>query len=406
MPDTTIEQLFVEFDAAARDTFRPPGVPEARRRVVTRRRRRRGVLAGVAALLLAGSAGGYVTADRDDRPTPSPTPTASPSPTLAERKVALPGVPGRLTALHLVDADSGWALFDTCDSSDPGARGCRRALARTTDGGRTWQRTALPRVPDGAVQLMPVDNSTLTVRAATGYLVTDDGGRTWTSHPLTSPPDDVHRTVEHEGGPYVGCASLQEDTPPPLTCDRLKVVLLDGTPFAYQPPVTLRPGADAAAFSGLDGRYWFTVRDGARLSVFAWNGEGPWRKLPVVAGARQLALSPNGQDVWLMSTEGPSRVWRLVDDRWRPGPGLPDDTATVAAADGGLLVVTSAYGGAGFVTDRGYLDLPLLRDALRDDPDAPASVSVLPDDTVLVEYGTTRILGVGQGLVRTWTRFS
>ncbi|SBT49867.1 beta propeller repeat protein [Micromonospora auratinigra] len=409
MPDTAIEQLFAEFEATARETFRPPGVPAAQRRVRDRRRHRRGLLAGVAALLLAGSAGGYAAAHRGDRPTPTPTPTptVSPSPELTERKVAVPGVPGRLADLRFVSGTSGWALFDTCEPFDAGARDCRRTVARTTDGGRSWRRTALPDVPTGVVQLMPVDHQHLTVATVDRFLVTEDGGFSWTTHPRTAPPDSIWLTVNAPDGPHLGCASPKEGAPPPATCDVLKIVLLDGIPLAHQPPVTLHPRDEAAFFPGLDGRYWLTLARNDQFTVFTSDyGGGPWRKLPSVPGAHRLTFSPDGVEAWLVRTERPNGVWRLVDDRWQPGPLLPDDTAEVAAVGAGLLVVTSTYGGAGFVTDGRHVDLPVLRDALRGQPDDTASVATLPDGTVQILYGETQILGIGQGVDRQWIRYS
>ncbi|MCW3843564.1 hypothetical protein ONA70_26015 [Micromonospora yasonensis] len=409
MPETAVDEMFAEFEAAARDSFRPPGVPEAQRRVRDRRRRRRGLLAGLAALLLAGSAGGYAVAGRGDRSAPSPSPTVSVSPTgkVTERKVALPGVPGSLAELRFISGDDGWALFDTCEPGDFSAHGCRRTVARTTDGGASWQRTALTPAPDGAARLMPVDNQTLIVVVGDRYLITDDGGDSWTRHPLSSPPEALWRSVAAPDGPHLGCPASQEGAQPPATCAELKVVLLDGTPLAHQPPVALRPGGENAFLPGSDGRYWLTVTAGDRLTVYTSDyGGGPWRKLPVIPAARHFAISPDGREVWLVRTDRPNGVWRLADDRWRPGPPLPDDTYEVAAAGDGVLVVSSSYGGVGFVANGRYVDVPELRERLRAKPDDQASVATLPDGTIQILYGETQFLGIGQGVDRHWIRYS
>ncbi|MFU8853212.1 WD40/YVTN/BNR-like repeat-containing protein [Micromonospora sp. SL1-18] len=400
MPDTVIEEMFAEFEAAARETFRPPGVPEAQRRVHARRRQRRGLLAGVMALLLTGSAGGYLAAHRGDRPEPMPTPTVAPTPVgkLTERKVALPGVPGKLTGLRFVDARTGWALFDTCGSYDPDARGCQRTIARTTDAGVTWRRTAFPAAPTGGVHLLPRDDETLTVMARDRYLVTVDGGATWTSHPLSSPPEATRRTVATSAGLYLGCPTAIVWV---RTCPRLKVLRLDGGALPHQPPVTLRQDVESALIEGGDGRLWLTVPEGDRFTVVTSDNQGStWRKLPAVAGAGKLILSPDGREVWLVRTDRPNAVWRLVGDRWQQGPGLPDDTDGVAAVGDGILAVTSMYSGMGFVAEGRYVDVPELRDPLGGNSNY--GVDVLPDGTVLLTSGNMQFLGTGRGVDRTW----
>ncbi|MEV0153379.1 hypothetical protein AB0H57_06500 [Micromonospora sp. NPDC050686] len=403
MPETTIEEMFAEFEAAARDTFRPPGVPETQRRVRDRRRRRRGLLAGLAALLLTGSAGGYAVAGRGDRSTPSPAPTVSPTGKITERKVALPGVPGRLAEVRFTGAADGWALFDTCERRDLAAQVCRRTVGRTTDGGVSWRRTAPLPAANGAAHLLPVDNATLTVAVGGRYLVTGDGGDSWTSHPVSAPPEAIWRSAAAEGGQHLGCPAAQEGTRPTATCAELKVVLLDGTPLAHQPPVTLQPGGDATFLPGSDGRYWLTATEGDRLRVLTSDyAGGPWRELPAVPAGRRIDVSPDGREVWLVRTDRPNGAWRLVGDRWQPGPPLPDDTHEVAAAGDGVLVVTSTYGGVGFVADGRYLDIP----ELRANPDDRASVAVLPDDTIEIRSGETQFLGAGRGINRHWIRYS
>ncbi|MFU8875310.1 WD40/YVTN/BNR-like repeat-containing protein [Micromonospora sp. SL4-19] len=413
MPDTVIEEMFAEFEATARETFRPPGVPEAQHRVRARRRRRRGLLAGVTALLLAGSAGGYAAAHRGDRPEPTPTPTVSPTPDgkVTERKVALPGVPGELTDLRFVDARTGWALFDTCGSYDPDARGCQRTIARTTDAGVTWRRTAFPAAPTGGVHLLPRDDETLTVMARDGYLVTVDGGATWTSHPLGSPPEATRRTFATPSGLFIGCPSPKglDGGARGLTCGRQQVLrVVDGGALPHQPPVTLSQEVESVLFEGGDGRLWLTVLEGDRFTVITSDDLGvTWRKLPAVAGARNLAASPDGRDVWLVRTDRPNAVWRLVRDRWQQGPGLPDDTDGVAAVGGGTLAVTSTYGGMGFVADGRYVDVPELRDLLHSSSNYGVGVAVLPDGTVLVTPANNmQLLGTGRGVDRTWVRVS
>jgi hypothetical protein len=132
------------------------------------------------------------------------------------------------------------------------------------------------------------------------------------------------------------------------------------------------------------------VRDGDRLTVLVSTDEAAtWRKLPAMTGAARLLVSPDGADAWLVSVrEGEfsateaKQVRRLVGDRWEQRPGLADDTSDVAAANGGILAVTGAYGSAGFWGDGRYADAPELHAALRNGTGGNPSVEVLRDGTV------------------------
>ncbi|SCG55778.1 cell wall synthesis protein CwsA [Micromonospora humi] len=402
MPD--LEELFVEFETAAAPTFRPPGVADAQRRI-RGRRRRRGLLAGLLTVALAGPASAFAVAHRADRPEPRPSPSVSSSPAgrLTVRTVTLPGVPGELADLRFVSARAGWALFDTCVDAGESRSGCRRTVARTIDGGVTWQRAGLPTVPDGGGDFLPVDADTLVVTTRAGYLVTTDGGISFTSHPYKAPPAAVRRVFATPSGLYLGC--------PPngglATCDRQRVLRVSGGLHFHQPPVTLRSDTENVLVEGADGRLWLTVLDGDRLTVLTSADQGTsWRKMPSVAAApRQLALAPDGRDVWLVEMTQQTRVWRLEGDRWQAGPDLPSDTEGIAAPGAGLLVVTSAYGGLGFVSGGGYVEVPELRGPLRT-PDMDTSVGVLPDGTVAVRHGRTWFLGTGRGTDRSWLQFS
>ncbi|MGY0002714.1 hypothetical protein [Micromonospora sp. I033] len=409
MPDVTVAELFTEFEEAARDTFRPPGVAEAQRRVRARRRQRRSLVAAVTALLLAGSAGGLAVAHRRARPEPRPAPVVTPTPDgkITVRKVSLPGVQGDLVDLRFVDSRTGWAFFDTCAAMDSGATGCRRAVARSTDGGASWRRAALPPASTGSAHLMPVDGTTLVVEAGGRYLVTTDGGATFSDHPLDSPPEAIQRMTATPGGLILGCPSPYSATDAHTTCERKQVMRVGVGALPHQPPVALRQNVENALLEGADGRLWLTARDDARLSVVTSDDRGAsWRRLPAVEAARALTVSPDGREVWLVRTDRPNGVWRLVGDRWQRQPGLPDDTAEVAAVGAGLLAVVSAYGGLGFWEDGRYVDVPELREPLRSNPDSQPGVVALPDGGLLVTYGRTLFLGTGQGADRRWTWIS
>ncbi|MFG2011077.1 hypothetical protein ACGFNF_18630 [Micromonospora sp. NPDC048868] len=415
MRENDLDEMFAEFEADAMTSFRPPGVPVAERRVRDRRRRR--LLTGVAALLLAGPAGAFVAAGRGadpDPPAPLPTPSVSPTPTgqLPERKVALPGEPGELADLRFVDARHGWALFDTCGPRDPDATGCRRAVGRTTDGGATWQPTAPLADAKGPASMLPIDDRTLTLMDRDGYLVTTDGGAAWSRHPFSAPPPATQRSTVTRSGFLIRCPG--QDSLEGRPCPRRELIRVGSGPVRPQPPVALTEETEHRLVESGDGRLWLTVRDGDRLTVLlSADGAASWRRLPAVAGAGRLLVSPDGADAWLVSVRedgfdvaATKQVWRLVGSRWEQRPGLPDNTSDVAAANGGVLAVTSAYGSAGFWTGGHYVDVPELRAALRDDTDASLSVEVLRDDTVVVSTGSAQIMGVNSGVTRTWTLVS
>ncbi|MEU6072547.1 hypothetical protein [Micromonospora sp. NPDC047074] len=410
MRETALDEIFAEFEADALTSFRPPGVPVAERRVRDRRRRR--LLAGVAALLLAGPAGAFVAAGRGadpDPPAPAPTPSVSPTSTgqLPERRVALPG---ELTDLRFVDARHGWAIFDTCDSGDLDATGCRRTVGRTTDGGVTWQQRMMLADVKGSASLLPVDDQTLTVLVHDGYFVTTDGGTRWFHHQLSAPPPAAQASAATRSGFLVRCPG--ENGLEGRPCPRRELIRVGSGPVRPQPPVALTEKTGHRVVEGGDGRLWLAVRDGDRLTVLlSTDGAASWRKLPAVTGAGRLLVSPDGADVWLASVQEDGfdmavtkQMWRLAGSRWEQRPGLPDNTVDVAAANGGILAVTSAYGNAGFWADGRYLDVPELRAALRYDTDPSPAVEVLRDDTVVVSTGSARIMGVGSGVTRTWTR--
>ncbi|MFG1867875.1 hypothetical protein [Micromonospora arborensis] len=414
MRDVALEEMFAEFEADTRTTLRPPGTPDAQRRVRDRRRRRRGLLAGVAAILLAGPASAFAVAGRDvDRHEPAPTESAGPR--LVERKIDLPQGIGELVDLRFVNARHGWALFDTCGrTTPPKGVDCRLTFARTTDGGIVWTMSGRPPTQRPGSYLLPLDDRTLTVVMDDSYYVTTDGGTTFTTYPFSSPPSVTQQAMATASGFAIGCPST--GGVPGVNCQRRQLERIGAGAVQPQPPVALTQESTGELIEGGDGRLWLSVREKEKLSVLvSADKAATWRLLPAVEGAHQLMVSPDGRDAWMTTVAesefGTNRlkdVWRLAGDRWEPGPGLPDDTRTAAAMNGGILAVTGAYGGFGFWVEGRYIDAPELRAATLpgfDSPDEP-SIEVLPDDTVVVSRAASSIIGTGSGTTRTWTRLS
>ncbi|MFB9854077.1 hypothetical protein ACFFMR_27245 [Micromonospora andamanensis] len=323
------------------------------------------------------------------------------------------GVAGRLAELRFVDARHGWALFDTCDPDDSDRTDCRLDLARTVDGGVTWQRTPLPGTankprPAGRYYLLPVDGRNLTVGVPDGYLVTTDGGASFSEHPREAPPEVTKLSVATRRGYLLQCPGSGKLIE--IDCAEWELGRIGAATVPTQPPVTLSDEADKDLIDGGDGRIWVTIRNGGRLTVAVSDDDGAtWRKLPAVAGAARLLVSPDGRDVWLINMShdnfdisSTNRVWRLVGDRWQELTQLPPDTNSVGAVNGGLLVVTNPWGNVGYWTGDRYLDAPELRRLANGEH--PPTVQVLSDDTIVVTTPTDTTLGTGPTQTRTWTR--
>ncbi|WP_341718289.1 hypothetical protein QQG74_00250 [Micromonospora sp. FIMYZ51] len=418
MRETDLEQMFAEFEASAAPTFRPPGLPAVRRRARDRRRRRRGLLTGIVALLLTGPAGAYAVAGRggeSDPPTPDPSPSTDER--LIERRVHPTGVAGRLTGLRFVSSQHGWALFDTCQPVDqPSRTDCRRDLARTVDGGQTWQRTPLPDAAnrprqEGAFYLLAVDERTLTVGIGGGYLVSTDGGASFSEHPREAPPEATRRGVATRSGYLLQCPGSGPLIR--LDCAEFELARVGAPGPPTQPPVVLPNDAEPGLVEGGDGRLWVTGPEGGRLrTVVSADGAASWRQLPAVSGAVRLLVSPDGRDAWLVGMSAtaydgatPKRVWRLIDDRWREQTELPPDTNSVAAVNDGLLVVTNPWGNVGYWTGERYIDVPEARGPRFGNGEDDPTVEVLPDDTIVITTRTATTLG-SPTQPRTWIRLT
>jgi photosystem II stability/assembly factor-like uncharacterized protein len=159
-------------------------------------------------------------------PTPAPTTNATPTPTTASSSgVTSPSVAGQVTAFDVLTELVGWvALRDEAGAT----------LAKTSDGGRTWQRVGPARIAgvSSIDELRFIDdrhafalafNEQATPPRGT-VLGTEDGGATWTERLVAGAPsglpgpnplhglvvvDDRHAWVVIATGPCdpAGCAT-------------------------------------------------------------------------------------------------------------------------------------------------------------------------------------------------------
>ncbi|WBB93603.1 hypothetical protein [Verrucosispora sp. WMMC514] len=415
MREINLDQLFADFEATSAPTFRPPDISDLQRRM-RRRRSWRSLLTGLVVLLLTGP-GVYATAGLDaDRDPPDPTPSPPPDGQVIERKVDPVGVAGSLSELRFVDARHGWALFDTCERTDDSSD-CRRDLARTVDGGETWQRIPVPDAvnrprQEWPVHLLAVDERIVTISIGGGYLVSTDGGATFTEHPQEAPPEATLLSWATRSGYLLRCPGSD-----PLTrvdCPELALARIGAATPPTQPPVALSRDANLGLVEDGDGRLWVTVLQDDRLrTAVGADGAASWRQLPAVSGADKLLVSPDGRDAWLLGRRKGSndlsdlkRIWRLVDDRWREQTELPSDTNSVTAVNDGMLVVTKVGGNLGYWTGERYIDVPEVRGPRFEGEELP-SIEVLPDDTIVIyTRNTTTTLGVGTGQSRAWIRLN
>ncbi|MEH0845097.1 hypothetical protein V6U81_22175 [Micromonospora sp. CPCC 205711] len=403
MPETVVTELFADFEADALPTFRPPGVAVARRRVRERRWRRRGLLAGLAALLVGAPTGVLAVDGRDAAP--RPTPPALGSGPLPERTVTVPGATGRLTDLRFVDARHAWALLDGCTRE--AMVDCRQTVAWTSDGGVTWQGRGIPD-SDGSGQLMPYDPEQLVVATDREYLLLS-------SRFFASPADSVRRVPTGAAPPLGAQSAWASPSGFRLTCPgeqqecaRFQLVRVGSGKAWQQPPLSLDADAGPQLVEGGDGRLWVTTMKEGRSTVVVSDNDGiTWQRLPAVPAEARPAVSPDGTEVWLVDS-GRGGVWRLVGARWQQRPGLPNvplDGGFAAAGAGAILV--NSHGRIGYWIDGRYVDQPDLRDALAHSGSSVVTVNSLPDGTIVLKGDDAwRIVGVGSGVDRTWTRFS
>jgi photosystem II stability/assembly factor-like uncharacterized protein len=238
-----------------------------------------------------------------------------------------------------IEGEAWWALL--------GQHGTFNGVARSVDGGLTWDVLAGGDLPERGTAVAPAPRSVLALsdRAALvtlgGRLLrTDDGGRSWRE--VTSDVDAA--LVRSADDPEVvvgsGAAGVRRSDD-------------GGRTFR---PVVGGPGGAADVALGPGGRVYATVPAGDQAGV--WRFEGSWRHVLAVVGAGAVAVPSDGADQVLVAVDGGpppaggggvlasvdgGRTWDAVGAPGAGGSGL--GPTTLVAAEGGDVVAGTDGGG-------------------------------------------------------------
>jgi hypothetical protein len=402
MDELTLDERFADLESITAGTFRPAPTAVVMAEAQRRRRSRRFTLAAVGALLVAAPVGGFAMAGGHPQPSPTPPDTLH----VVQRVIPSPGQGLALRSVQFVqDGNHAWAWFQS--SCDDDYRTCRYAIERTTDAGATWHRLTLPELAadDAPADILPLDGNTLTIEViGKRFWLTTDGGRTFTQAPAKSPPNQAKQALA-PGGLMLLCPGEIgfEDGAGGIECDRRRLVRIGSGPVQPQPTL---PGQLDTVTTGGDGRIWLVSIDGNRERVaVSDDGAKTWQEFVPLPDISKLLISPDGHDVWAMSTTS-NRLWKVIGSEWMLAPDLPDHTG-VAAAGGGWLAVANGNA-AGFVRDGIYTPVKGL---VVDNDKAVAGVvdhnmRVLPDGSVVFSGSAGTFVGTGTGADRIWIHFN
>ena len=285
------------------------------------------------------------------------------------------------------------------DPEDPGVVyvGCRGfGVARSTDGGRSWQALELPEADVFSVAVSPADGAVYVGTEPSRLFRSRDGGerfeeltalqeipsrdrwsfppRPWTSHVRWIAPDP-HRAERVLVGIELGGLMYSDDDGTTFT-DHRPGAQPDVHALAWHPTVEGRAyeaGGGGAAWSrdggwtweaadeGRDRHYvwalapdpedpdcWFvSAAPGARrahgegpaeAALYRWVGEGPWEPLagglPDSLESMPYALSAAGSE--LFAGLGDGQIYRSRDrgDTWQRLPARADAILALAAVNG------------------------------------------------------------------------
>lgn len=352
------EHDFARLRAEVEQAVAAPPFEEIERRGSRIRRRRMGTALVGGAAVIAGVAVFAAPAARIVAPQPSPTPTS--------------GAAFAVDQVDFVDARTGYVVLNGCSEEIQCLES--RALARTTDAGRTWQQVPPPPgVGGSAVSLAangPHDVSVLDIFGKRH--VSHDAGRTWQDAPLWTdgPPVD---TVPAGYEIALTCSGTSAD------CAGGKVGVADPI-SGMQRPLRHQPRLSGGFAGGtVRGRQVWALGIGATSAppaptlgiAHSSDGGRTWQTVGAPPGGgwfRPEILAAPGDDgpVYLvnhlLTPQQELRVWRLADvgtgggddadsssgGRWVSvsTQGLPDDVSAVQVLPNGELRFNDNAGNA------------------------------------------------------------
>jgi hypothetical protein len=268
------------------DTIDQPPLHRIRDRAAARRRRRR-TAGGAGALLAVALAATLVVRPWAGPAEPSPPPVAGTppgGPVYASSGITINGltgsgvaqVPGAINDVEFTDPDHGYLLAEC-----PAAKPCPATVARTADGGLSWDAVELPADTRGrtGLDLIAFPDGRLLLAGDITY-ASPDQGRTW------------HRAVPEDPAPPV----------PPQGGDRLRLGSgpgrCGGTVEVWRPGwgragVTPgRPGIDVCWLGPVvatDGAWWAGgTRDGSATLAVTRDRGGSWQQIILDAPAPRV----------------------------------------------------------------------------------------------------------------------
>ncbi|AVT30164.1 hypothetical protein C6361_12395 [Plantactinospora sp. BC1] len=334
--------------AALLDSIDQPPLARIRDRAATRRRRRHatGAAGGAALLGLAVVATVALqpwTADGTP-PTPPPVADVPPGgPVYTGAGITINGlttsavahVPGTISDVEFVDPDHGY-LLARCGAAEP----CPANLARTGDGGASWQYSELPASSAGErdLELAAFPDGRLLVSHPGGAYASTDEGRSWRE---VDTGDGTAQVPAVRG-------DLLRAGPGGGRCDLDVEVWRPERARAGVPATT--PGLDVcwvAPAAGADGAWWVGgFRDG-RASVAMTRDRGAnWRTVDLpgaTPGAGTVEVASLGSQAYA-AVLGPDRAL----------------LALYHSADGGETFTRSRAGGSGLPAGLAGALVPLL----------------------------------------------
>ncbi|WP_422771833.1 hypothetical protein ACN28C_01550 [Plantactinospora sp. WMMC1484] len=350
--DPTLDVRLATGRAALLDDIDQPPLARIRDRAAARRRHRTARAAGGAALLgvtLAAVLAIQFWAPDDTDRLPPPVADAPPGgPVYTGAGITINGlteaavahVPGTITDVEFADPDHGY-LLTRCPTADE----CPASVARTSDGGLSWQHTELPAEIAGQqpLDLAAFPGGRLLITVPGGAFASTDGGRSW-----PAAGTGTSGTADATGAPAASGDALLRAGPGSGRCGLEVQVWLptppttgvsgnpEAGPTGPHAPAT-RPDLDVcwvAPAATADGAWWVGgFRDGAPAAAVTRDRGEHWRtvRLPGAASAaRTVEVTSLGSQAYATVLGADSTVLALLHS----GDGGATFTPTRSAGAG------------------------------------------------------------------------